>query len=275
LIKNLGAYNSDGAIPIVVRVFIRVIFLSLWFLLPGCTIGLSSQVPQEQQPTSSPFPIVSTTSTIVWFPSTNTPTPIPTIETTPTPELLASLGAPLYQDDFSTGTGWDLFKFSWGSAALGNNQLTLVVLDPRAYVASVYNNLIIENFYLQITADVRLCTGLDEYGLIVRRASPADFYRFSLSCDGQMRMDRIYQGTASSPQPWMFSSSVPKVAPSIVQLGIWADGKKMRFFVDGVVQYEIEDPLLTSGNIGVFARSGGENAVTVNFGDLEIYQISR
>jgi len=47
----------------------------------------------------------------------------------------------------------------------------------------------------------------------------------------------------------------------------------MRFFINDEFQFSINDRMLTQGMIGVFVRSGGENAVTVSYSDLEVYQI--
>jgi hypothetical protein len=51
-------------------------------------------------------------------------------------------------------------------------------------------------------------------------------------------------------------------------------GEDMRFFVNDQFQFAIRDPMLTSGAIGVFVRSSGETAVTVNFSDFVIYNIN-
>jgi hypothetical protein len=47
----------------------------------------------------------------------------------------------------------------------------------------------------------------------------------------------------------------------------------MRFFINDEFQFSINDRILATGLIGVFARSGGETAVTVSFSDLVVYQI--
>jgi hypothetical protein len=88
-------------------------------------------------------------------------------------------------------------------------------------------------------------------------------------------LDRIVGGTASSPQPWLLSGAVPPGAPSVSRLGVWALGKEMRFFINEHHQFTVEDPLVPGGNIGVFARSAGDTAVTVNFSDLVIRQINQ
>jgi len=132
---------------------------------------------------------------------------------------------------------------------------------------------VLRDFYLEITASPSLCRDADEYGLLLRASSLRDFYRFSLSCDGQVRLDRLVNGTASSPQPWTLSGAFPPGAPSISRLAIWAKEKEMRFFVNEEYQFTVSDPMLPSGSIGVFARSAGDNAVTINFSELIIREI--
>jgi hypothetical protein len=57
-------------------------------------------------------------------------------------------------------------------------------------------------------------------------------------------------------------------------LGIAAIGSEMSFFVNGQYQFSIHDPVLTSGGVGVFARSTEKKAVTVNFSKLVIYEVN-
>ena len=47
----------------------------------------------------------------------------------------------------------------------------------------------------------------------------------------------------------------------------------MRFFVNDAYQFSINDPMLPSGSLGVFARSAGDLAVTVNFSELVVTEI--
>jgi hypothetical protein len=179
----------------------------------------------------------------------------------------------LLVDDFSSPDSWLLGKTSSGSAALGKNELTIAISEPGAYEYSVRQTPVLGDFYAEITASPTLCRGQDEYGLLIRMASSGDFYRYSLSCNGMVRLDRVIGGTASSSQPWTLSGSVPPGAPSTSRLAVWAVGREMRFFVNDQYQFTVSDPLLPSGNLGVFARSGGEMDVTVSFTDLIVRDI--
>jgi hypothetical protein len=245
-----------------------VVYLTFLHLLTGC------QTPEISPPSPTPAEAVNPTPSVVWFPPTQTPTLFPTIEIPPTPELRPGIGEVLYADDFSTGEGWPLLTSLRGNVALGKGTLALTVLEPRASVMSIREGLILSDFYLEITAKTSLCSGEDQYGVMFRVASQADFYRFALSCNGQTRLDRLYGGIASSPQPWMFTSAVPSAPFSTVRLGIWAVGNEMRFFINDHHQFTVSDSLHPSGGIGVFARSAGDTALTVNFLDLRVWGVN-
>ena len=229
--------------------------------------------PPVSLPTETPSPIPSASPTVIWFPPSETPPPVPTIETTPTPDQRPGIGEVLLADDFSAADDWSLSVTNRGQIALGRNELTIAIVEPKTLLYSVRSQPIFTDFYAEITASPSLCSGVDEYGLLLRYASPADFYRFSLSCDGQVRLDRLYGGIASSPQPWLASANVPNGAPSSSRLGVWASGREMHFFVDDEFQFSVSDRIIPSGFLGIFARSTGENAVTVSFSDLVVHQL--
>lgn len=183
------------------------------------------------------------------------------------------VGRTLLEDDFSAQDGWTVSQSQSGSVAYGKDELTIAIAETNAYLFSIREEPIFTDFYLEITAEPNLCSGLDEYGVLFRVSATIDYYRFSLSCDGQVRLDRVSGGQASSPQPWMLSGAVPPGAPSSSRLGISAIGEEMRFFVNGRYQFSVRDPMLTSGGVGVFARSVNKKAVTVNFSDLVISEV--
>ncbi len=179
----------------------------------------------------------------------------------------------LLSDDFSDPSVWSLSQTSTASIAIANHALTLALDQPTGYLYSLRKEPLLSDFYLEITASPSLCRGADEYGLLLRVSPTLEFYRFSLSCDGRVRLDKYYRGKASSPQPWALSGSVPPGAPSTSRIAVWAKGKEMRFYVNQEYQFSVKDPSLTSGNIGVFIRSAGDNAVTVSFSELLVRKV--
>jgi len=254
-------------------VLLLVIFCSF---ATGCIpVSLASEPTPAPTMTMTPSPEPSPTATVVWFPPTATVTPPPTLEISPTPDLLPEYGEVLFEDRFEAGEEWSLVSTANGTIALGKDELTIVIPEEKAYMSTLRSRPVVSNFYAEISAGPTLCSGQDEYGLLLRAASLADFYRFSLSCDGQVRMDRVVSGKASSPQPWTMSGAYPPGAPSLSRIGVWASGSEMRFFINGIHQFTVKDPYLNSGNLGVFARSTGNHSLTVSFSDLVVYEIDR
>lgn len=266
--KQLLENSWQAAITALVNVLIiGSISFVLYACLPtGTPIPFPSEIPV---PTST----VTPTETVVWFPATATPTPFSTPVVTATEILKPEIGEVLFTDDFSSSDRWALGTSDAGGAALGKNELTIAISKPGTYIFTIRNEPILRNFYAEITASPTLCRTLDEYGLLFRWGSMGDFYRYSLSCDGQVRLDRLTGGTAASPQPWMATGVVPPGAPKLTWLAVWVNGNEMRFFVDDNHQFTLSDPMLSSGLLGLFARSAGDNAVTVNFSDLIVYEV--
>jgi len=258
--------------------FHRLIIL---FLLPVLLLSLSaclsvytpSPSPLSTQ-TLTPSPTIPSTPTIVWFPPTATFTPFPTQIITPTQDLRPGLGSIILTDDFYTSTLWTLNVTPQGRIALGKNELTIALSAPKTYLYSLRKEPVLSDFYIEITASPNLCQGLDEYGLLLRVSPAMGYYRFSLSCNGQVRLDRVAGGQASSPQPWMMSGAFPPGAPSSSRLAAWLVGNELRFFVNDYYQFTIRDPLLKSGGIGIFARSTTDHALTINFSNLVIREIA-
>jgi hypothetical protein len=153
-----------------------------------------------------------------------------------------------------------------------NNRLTLAV-QPGVYFISLRHNLVLDDFYAEITARTSLCRSANDYGLLIR-AVPVAYYRYALSCDGNMRLERV---SVSERHPLYLrtpSADAPSGAPAEVRLGVWAVGPEMRFFLNGRWQFTYNDPNLSSGTLGVFARSAGDTAVTVSFSDLVVRSVS-
>jgi hypothetical protein len=210
-------------------------------------------------------------ATIVWFPPSATPTFQFFATKTTTPEKRPGLGEVTLSDNFSVVNSWNTSISDQGSASIEHNRLTLAV-QPDIYMLSLKNELVLGNFYAEITARPDLCRGADEYGLLVR-ANAVAYYRFALTCDGHVHAERVSVSEKHPLQKIVTSGDVPIGAPSELRIGIWALGSEMRLFLNGRYQFTIADPNYASGTLGVFAQSASDTPVTVNFSDLVVQQI--
>lgn len=251
-------------------------YLILSYGLLFLSACLPTQIPPEVlEKTPTPTTTITPTATVEWFPATATPTIAPTIINTPTPEFIREQGDIILQDNFDDPNTWLLGSTSSGNISLGVNELTIAIAEPGAYEYSIRSEPLLGDFYIEITTSATLCRGEDQYGLLLRMSSPGNFYRYALSCDGRVRLDRVIQGSATSPQPWIQNSAIPPGAPVPARLEVRLQGNEMDFFVNDQYQFTVNDPALQIGNIGVFARSVGDNAVTVNFSDLIVRQVNQ
>ena len=218
-------------------------------------------------PTETPLP----TATIDWFPPSVTPT-LQTLSTkAPTPEMRPGLGEEFITDNFSRTSTWETATSDEASAEINGNRLTLAV-QSQVYMTSLRYDLLIDDYYAEITAQPSLCRGEDSYGVLIR-ANGGSYYRFALSCDGTVRAERVSNSVRLVLQQPLPSGDVPPGAPGSVRIGVWAVGREIRLFLNGRFQFSINDPSFPIGTIGVFVRSAGETAAVVSFSDLVIQEV--
>lgn len=236
-----------------------------FLLLVGC-LPLEATLPTALPATDTAIP----TPTVVWFPPSATPTLLAIPTYTGTPEMSPGIGRQILSDDFSEKSVWDTAVSNNGSVTMSNNQLALAV-QPGYYISSMRREMPLSNFYAEITASPSLCRGDDNYGVIVRGVGTY-FYRFVLTCNRQVRAERVNGGTKLSLQAPLPSGDAPP-APGEVRIGIWAVGSELRLFLNGRYQFGVSDKSFPSGAIGVYVRSAGETPTTVTFSDLKVYDV--
>ena len=129
------------------------------------------------------------------------------------------------------------------------------------------------DFYAEATADVSLCSGKDQYGMVFRAAPGGNYYRYAVSCDGQVRLERGVSGETYPIQNWLPSGDASIGAPAQVKIGVWAAGHELRLFLNGHYQFTIRDPLFRTGTLGFFVSASGKTSVTTSFSDLAVYTV--
>ncbi len=247
--------------PLRITILLYGLLLTVACLPLGSTLSTATPPPTE---TATPTP------TIIWFPPSATPTLLTVPTYTGTPEMSPGIGKVTLRDDFSDDFVWDTAVSDNGSAVINHNRLTLAV-QPDYYLSSMRRQMPLSDFYAEITASPSMCRGEDNYGIIVRGIG-SYFYRFILTCNREIRVERINGGTKLLIHEPVPSGDAPG-APGKVQIGIWAVGSEMRLFLNGRYQFSVTDPSFPSGAFGVYVRSTGDTPVTVIFSDLKVYDV--
>jgi hypothetical protein len=252
----------------------RILFsLSILLLLTMAACLSDDTTVDESLWTPTPSPVPSPTVTIQWFPPTDTPQPVDTQVVEPTVDQRPGLEDELFSDQFETPARWNLSVSALGSMALGQNDLTLAVSQPKGTLISLRDGPVLEDFDLKVTTEASLCKQSDYYGILIRATSYQDFYRFTIGCNGMVRLDRVKGGFTVPLVNWSASGQVPPGAPVTLTLGVWARGRDLRFFINDVYQFSVTDAVFPRGRVGVFARSLGTTAVTVSFSNLVVHSL--
>jgi hypothetical protein len=239
--------------------------------LSGCLAGLDLPTSTPVPPTATATIIPTSTATIIWFPATATFTPAPTRMQSPTPDMRPVKGPVLLEDPFTDKKLWTTGRTGVGSIAYGNGDLTLAVALDHGTLASLRKSPQLDNFYLEIDAQPSLCRSDDAYGLLLRASTTQDFYRLMVTCNGQLRLERVKGGRSVPLQDWVSSGQVFPGGMMRYRLSVWAQGQEMRVFVNDVYQFSAKDPVWNSGAVGVFARSASDTPLTVSFSNMVVY----
>ena len=223
-----------------------------------------------------PLPTLTPTATINWFPATNTPTPLSTPRPTPTTVLLPGLGSRVLEDSFSRADNWEISVYIAGQGIISNDQITLSIPDGSegATITAFLEGFQGSDYFSRATVRLSLCKGRDQVGILFRATSLLDFYRFSITCSGETRLERVVDGQPFVIRDWAFSPDAPLGAPGEVTLGVSASGQDLKFFLDDRFQFAIQDGIFSEGGLGLYLRASSDSPVTVNVTDLEAFLVA-
>jgi hypothetical protein len=247
------------------RLKVILLVLVLFFLSACMPTGTIQPLPTATATSTLP-----STATIDWFPATSTPDVQPTPVPSSTPNSFSSLGQVIFEDRFQTSAGWNISRSSRGEISIAGSEINIVINQANSYLYAYRESPDLDDYFVQIRAKTSLCSGRDEYGLLFRLSNDQNFYRYSLSCSGEVRLEKIVAGGVVTLQPWTRSASIPVGAPSISNLEVLAQGEEMSFFINGDLQFKVVDEDLKIGSFGVFGKSSGDSAYTVSFSDLVV-----
>jgi hypothetical protein len=245
-------------------------------LFPLVLLVACSNLSSAPTPTSTTiFSTETPTTTIVWFPPTNTPTSFPTQMIPPTPDQRPGLGSLLFSDSFDQPELWNTVTSSSASAKVDRNRLTLSIsAQGPIYLTSLRSQPTLGNSYAEAMVKLSLCAGMDQFGMVIRATPGNNYYRFTVTCNGQMRLERVSSGSTMPLRDWLTSGDAPIAAPAEVKLGVWAVGNEMRLFINDNYQFAIRDPMMSGGTIGFFVYANGATPITVSFSNLFVYTVA-
>lgn len=246
-------------------------FLGVGMLLSACASPLTTS---EKSVFASQTTTPTITSTVIWFPVTATPTTAPTETPTPNPASTPVYGSLLFSDPFSGDTPWKNEQNANGYIIVKDGALSLAVKAERGSLYAFRSDTNLTNFYLETTANVGLCKGNDQLGVLFRVNGSQSFYRLLINCLGQVSLQQVAGGTPVVLVDWT-SGSLPPGLYQPITIGIWQSSSKMRIYLNGQLQFEASSDYFRSGGIGFYAHADADNPLTVNFTSLNVFDVPR
>ena len=205
--------------------------------------------------------------------SATEPPPTPTITSTPPPSPTSTLpasdprfglGDPAFFDTFTDGTNWSIYTDDHVSFTVKDSQLVMTAFNPDKYNGWMFSWPVISNFYLEMTAKSEECSGLDQFGMMLRATKPPQEYigyLYGISCDGQYSLRRWNGEKYVTLVDWTSSEHINSGSNQTNRIGILADGTRLSMYANGDLLQDYNDDTHLQGRFGVFVGS----AITPNF----------
>jgi hypothetical protein len=232
---------------------------------------LSACVSVESLPTPTLTPTERPPTATVFFPTliptaTLTPQPSPTA----TPDIISGLDQVLFQDRFSTETGWKTLETRVGGVSYLGGRFSLAVNEPHTYFSAISPAPVFYDGFIEVQARAALCSEGDSYGLIFRVTPEGDHYRYTLSCRGKVRFSKISGGEEFVLIPDTQTNSVLSGLLVDNRMAVLLSGDNFRFFLNGIEVFSDQDDSLHAGRVGLMVRARAGGQTTVSFDNFII-----
>ena len=215
----------------------------------------------EPPPTQAPTNTLAATSTLT---ASSTPTIILTPSNTPLPTATFppsdprnSLGSPTWEDNFQDASNWPTGDDKYTKIEFTQNNLVLTALTNFDGWRLTFPQ--IQKVYLEMTAKMPNCSGIDHYGLLFRVPSlqkPDQGYLFGITCDGQYSLRKWNNPTMTSLIYWKKNTNILTGANQVNRIGVKTSGNTISLYINGVSLGDIADASYPSaGNFGIFVGS--------------------
>ena len=225
-------------------------------------------------PEASPTPTAPPESSATPEPST-TPTAAPS-PTSPPTDPRASLGDPDFRDQFNGGGDWYLYEDKDASFYVSDGRLGMTHFDADSFDRWIISWPNLDDFYLEMNADTRDCSGLDRYGMIFRvQEVSQDFvgYLFGISCDGRYSLRLWDAKKFTILVDWTASDKLLSGARQTNRIGVLADGRRLSLYANGHLLKEVQDDTYLDGRFGVFMAAKSTAGYSARVDEIAYWEL--
>jgi len=235
--------------------------------LPESTATSQVPTPTVQSPTGTMTPVPPSPTT------TETAAPTPTLSST---DPRASLGNPNYEDTFKDGANWPLYTDAHVSFEVSSGTLTMIALKADRWDGWMLTWPNISNFYLEMNATTKQCSGADRYGIMFRAGKAGQSYagyQFIVACNGRFFLRKWDGEKYSLLIDWTANDAIKKGAKQTNRIGVMADGKRISLYANGVLLGDIKDSSYSEGLFGVLVGAAETPGFIVNVAEIAYWDL--
>jgi len=241
------------------------------FVIPGL-ISQPTPTVVVSLPTRTPVPtrITPTATPTKVAAKTLTPTrpPLPTL----TPTSMPVSDPLLYEEDFEDpSSGWWTSSDADYAVAYQDGQyvFTIITDDYRVWT---WGGEDFGDFILNVNAGQVSGPDQNSYGVIFRFQDSKNFYRFSISGEGQYAVHRVIDDDWEALVPWTDSPAI-NAGAGWNPLRVVCQGPYANFYINGIHVADITDSTFLNGDIGFYVSTDeGAKNLKVAFDDLQVWR---
>jgi hypothetical protein len=253
------------------RVSLAILVLGLALFSLAACLGPTETVTYEDL--FSATPSFTPSPTIQWFPVTATPEMAVSATNTPNPEANPRYGSLLFSDATGTSVNWPASTDFNGSIIVAEGSVALTVNAIKGSLSVQRKNTTLTDYYFETVMTVGLCKNDDQMGVLFRAMGSQSYYRFMINCQGQIALQQVSGGAPTMINDWSPTNQTQPGLDTPVKIGIWVHGKTIRIYLNDQLQYVAQNSTFYNGDIGFFAKSGGDTTVSVVFSEINVYEI--
>jgi hypothetical protein len=156
-----------------------------------------------------------------------------------------------------------------------------VVPDAGVYRLRVHPNRLgwatvgahdVGTFYAEVALTISAATPSGVAGLVVRQQSADNAYLFAINGQGEFQAQLLQEGSFHSLTPWLPDMELNPAGSANV-LAVEEDGEMLRFFVNSILFFEVAEPQLPPGDLGLFGTAPTDNFAEVDVDWLHIFAL--
>ena len=195
-------------------------------------------------------------------------TPTPTYTPIPTPTQLPNI---VFEDDFSSDTGWMLYKADTHGFTLKEGAYNINVKTPNGFIWSV-RSLSLADLALETDAHRVEGTEAGYYGIVCRYQSGINYYALVVSESGSYGIVKMEHGLLEFLAEGTDEEGIIHHGDRVNRVRGDCVGDTLTLYVNGEKLLEVQDGTFKDGNVGLIALTFKEKLLKVMFDYFAVYE---